>query len=277
MNDDKLLNELASRAREQQSEDWVDDALWDRYAAGELSDEELEELISRTPAEEAQKMRAAFEPMELDFTEHLATLATEQLNKKDSGETEHASDDSGRVVSLQSRRRKLVAPLAIAATLVLAIGTWQFGQRAPETSSLPAYELALLGGSEFRSTQNTTDLPVFANGDRLELRLTPATAVKDPVDSRVYVQTSQELLLLEEMNVELAATGAARISGRVGDAVHLTRGSNTLVVIVAQGGELPATRELLRRLEQGSDAGQVIQGSGWQAWRVELAFDATDR
>ena len=79
---------------------------------------------------------------------------------------------------------------------------------------------------------------------------------------------------LESMDFELAPTGAARISGRIGDAVLLNRGTNTLVVVVGQEDRLPDEAKLFRLFEQSGPLERVLLGDGWQAWRVPLVFEA---
>ena len=274
MSEDTLLKTLASRVREQQPDDRVDDALWDQYAAGELSEEELHDLLSRTSSSDAEKMQAAFAPLDQAFKGQLVSSATEQLAKGGPGIDEEVKVESDKVVSIESRRSKFFAPLAVAATLLLAIGTWQLGFQTQGHLPLPAYELAVLGGSEFRSTDTAVTLPEFAAGDRLEIRLTPATAIDSTVEGRVYAQTSQVLMPLESMDFELAPTGAARISGRIGDAVLLNSGTNTLVVVVGQEDRLPDEAKLFRLFEQSGPLERVLLGDGWQAWRVPLVFEA---
>ena len=101
-------------------------------------------------------------------------------------------------------------------------------------------------------------------------------AAKAEIDAagpgKVFAEVTQGLIPLDAMSVDVAPTGAMRISGRVGDAVMLNRGANTLVVAVGQSGELPDAAELYRRLDQSGDSSLEIQGSDWQAWRIRLAL-----
>lgn len=273
MSEDTLLKSLASRAREQQSDDWVDDALWDRYAAGELSDAELQDLLTRTSSADAGKMQAAFAPLDQAFKDQLVNAVSAQLADTGTGIDEEVKADDDKVVSIQSRRRKLFAPLAVAATLILALGTWQFGFPPSDSLPFPDYTLSVLGGSEFRSTDITTTIPEFSVGDRLEIRLIPATAANGEVEGKVYAQSAEALLGLQSMDVELAPTGAARITGRVSNSGPLNRGANTLVIVIGQKERLPDATRLFRLFEQEGPLERELQGDGWQAWRIPLVVD----
>ena len=274
MSEDTLLKALASRVREQQSQSTGDEALWERYAAGQLSDEELQDLLSRTPTEDAERMQAVFAPLEQDFKEQIVNAATETLSADGSPDHSKTGANTTNVVSIQSRRNKLYAPLAVAATLLLAIGTWQFGSGSSRSLPLPEYELSVLGGSAFRSAEAQQPILEYASGDRLDIRLTPATRVDGAVQGRVYAQTSQGFVPLSAMKVEIAPAGAMRISGRIGDEVVLNSGVNTVVVVIGQQTDSPDAAELFRRFEQGGSEHLELKGKDWHAWRIELVFDA---
>lgn len=271
MNDDTLLTALAGEARKQKAADQLDPR-WERYAEGTLSDGELTDLVASVTAEEATALKAAFAPLGESFQQQISERIQTELAAIDklSTDVKQETESDSKVVNFEARNRKVFAPIAFAATVLLAFGLWQFGSGQSGfsdavQSSLPGYELSLLGGSTFRSGA-PAELPEFTGGDRLELRLVPATATQQPMEARLYAKTAAGFERAEQAIISIAPSGAVRITGRLGTELELVQGSTSLLVVIGLEGSLPELGQLFETLEKK----EVVVGSDWQAWRVPV-------
>ncbi len=277
MSDDTLLKALAEQARSQNGIDSADLELWEKYAASSLGDDEFQALLARTPTEEVERLKSAYAPLKQDFKDSLATSIIGQLDSSNNGikaKDPESSEKAANIVTLNTWRKKIFAPVAVAATLLLAVGAWQFGLQAPGVAATPDYTLSLLGGSAFRSSQAVEDVPVFSGGDRLEIRLTPSTAIDTVFVGSVFADSGQELVALPGVLIDRASTGAFRLTGTIGETLPLDEGPQRLIVLVHSEGNAPKLAKLYKQLNIIENSLNPLVGNGWQAWRVDVAVDS---
>lgn len=248
MSNDELLKALGSAARDGEAADTLDEN-WDRYSAGELTDEELAELVSR--GDQPTHAEQAFRPLDEDFRRKLASKAESVLAQQ----TEQAPSNT---VSFPARPRRVLAPLALAASVVLGVALALRMLPGPQVQPLPGYSVTLQGGTQYRSDPSPAETPVFRPSDRLELRLTPETAVEGAVGGIAIAPHPQNLNLFSDVQVEVAPTGAARVVARIGN----DPGDYRLLVAIGRADALPDESELAAALA-GRDR---AAGPGWQAW-----------
>ncbi|MEL7450380.1 MAG: hypothetical protein AAFN78_14290 [Pseudomonadota bacterium] len=259
MTDDNLLKALAATAREDEAADTLDKD-WDRYSAGELTEAEAAELAAKPGQPDGAA--EAFRPLSDDFRAALVKQAQEQLATEQTAPAAPVSN----TVAFPSKPRRVFAPLALAATVVMGVALSLRMLPGPaEVQTLPGYSASLQGGSEFRSDPQAVDVPVFQPGDRLELRLVPDTAVDGEVTGLAIAPASNNRNLFSDVQVDVAPTGAARVVGIVGS----DAGNYRLIVAIGRADAMPAEGELAAALADSSNA----EGPGWQAWAwpVEVA------
>ncbi len=252
MTDDNLLKALAATAREEEAADRLAKD-WDRYSAGELSEAEVAELAAKPGQPEGAA--EAFRPLGEDFRAALVKQAQDNL----AAEQTAPSAPANNTFAFPTKPRRVFAPLALAATVVMGVALSLRMLPAPaEVQPLPGYSASLQGGSEFRSEPQAVDTPVFQPGDRLELRLIPDTAVDGEVAGLAIAPASGNRRLFSDVQVDIAPTGAARVVGIVGS----DAGEYRLIVAIGRDDALPAEAELGAALEGSRNAA----GPGWQAW-----------
>lgn len=256
MNDDELLQAAAARVRDQRASE--PDRLWDRYAAGDLSDQELQALLASQHDERAADLQAAFEPLGDDFENNvIATILA------DPSEPASAEPDEVRPERRQ-RSRRWALPFAIAAAfMIVSVGMTQLGGFDTASPTIPGYEFSLRGGSTYRSEGVPEPVSTYRSDDFIEIRLIPETALGEPVSARVYVQTGQAAPIEARADVRVAESGAIRIRGRARQDFGLTVGSAQLIVVSGRVDHLPSVSTLLGELD---DKKQVVTDH-WRAWR----------
>ncbi|MEM9056793.1 MAG: hypothetical protein AAGD86_04910 [Pseudomonadota bacterium] len=254
MSDDKLLKTLGKAARDAESADRLD-ARWERLSAGELSDAELAELLA-DPAQ-PEGAEEAFRPLGEDFRAELAARAAATL---EAAPEAPAPDNT---VAFPPRRRRTVTTFALAATVVLGVAlTLRLLPGPQDVPPLPGYSTTLQGGSAYRSDPQPDAVPTFQPDDRLELRLTPDTAVEGELDGLAVAPHPQNLKLFNDLQLDVAPSGAARVVGRIGD----QPGEYRLLVAIGRAGALPDEAALAAALGSADTAA----GPGWQAWAYAL-------
>jgi len=263
--DNKLLEALGRVAREQQEREGLDKR-WDALSAGKLSDDEEKQL--RAAAEESSEMKAAYEafrPLGAGFTARMV----QRLEAETRPESEATPDDAGsNVVSLSSRRRRIWPPMALAASVLVAVGLVVMNQPA----DLPGYGIDLQGQSQTMRSgtgPGAEDRLIFNEGNRFRLVLTPATSVDGDLATRVLLDAGGQLTPAIVPAPQISGEGAVMIQGIVGHDVRLPKGEATLLVAVGRAGALPGDQELARRLQDTS----TVRESDWSGWRIVLAVD----
>ena len=226
MKDEELMDALGETARDREL-----DPRWEKLAAGELSDEELAELRADA-GEEAAALEAAFAPLEeddhADFVSAIlgadaqpAPVASVDPRPKRVPESRGAR---GRRIS---RRGFLVGATAIGLAAAIALAVW-----VPQsTPALPEYAASVHGGAR---TQRGGDTPEgrFRADDRVELRLRPSTETAIPVHAAVFRSRRDGASERVSLPIEVAASGAVRMSARASELLP-EPGDYMVTVVVA--------------------------------------------
>ncbi len=158
-------------------------------------------------------------------------------------------------------RRWTVALAAVAATLLLVV--W------PRGAPFPEYAPPELRGA-LRATRSpgsvTEEIPVFAAGSRLSLKLRPETAVSGPVIARVYVRRDDRLRALSAASLEIFDDGVVSLEGIVGTEIRLSAGESELVIAAGRPRALPSRQRLDRELRSADSA----RGKHWVVFRQKI-------
>jgi hypothetical protein len=292
MNDDTLLDGAGRAARDAARRDPLDEK-WDRLSDGSLSAAERRALLESCGDERlAERAEIAFRPFDDDdradfVAAALAARTTSSLpaGSADDGngpdesdvpaadeapagtaertdaaqpgsDIDRSADSHGRggsnVVPLRPRVPRAAWVFGLAASAVLAVGvvlsSGVFGPR--DGGALPGYGYELRGTAEVRSA---TSLSVRAD-QAFEVILTPDTALTSPADVRLFVADGDRLRRLETLSLEVAPSGAARVSAA---ASALPLGDVEIVAIISRG----AWPQRLAPGERSDD---------WQAVRIPL-------
>lgn len=227
MSEDRLLRDLGHLAREEEGAERARlDERWDRLAAGTLTSEEEAELRALAgTSPEAREAWEAFRPLGPEFQARVVERIANERPK----------ERRGRLLPFPPAARIggwLTAAAAAAAVLVVLLRPG-----AP----LPDYQIASVSGgsSETRGEQPGD----FAPGDRIEVRLRPATAARGRLEARLFLLREGEVRRLETQS-EVDSDGAVRMNGSLGD---LRPGTWTLWAVVGRPGDLPDPGELRSR------------------------------
>lgn len=168
---------------------------------------------------------------------------------------------------IRLRARRWVPAIALAASLLLAVGLW-----LARTPSLPAsldYRLSAWGAAELRA------LPAEASALRarpetlVRLRLEPRGLAEPDISFGLYRRDGEGLRRLDAVRVE-AHQGSAELSGLAGNWVGTTPGAYEIFAVAARPGDLPATLALA-----GENPLAALAGGGRRrAHRVLLTLEA---
>jgi hypothetical protein len=206
MHDEELLRLAGDSLRKQ---DILDDPRLEALARGELSQEEVEELLALEHSGELPG--GAVEAFSAFSEDYLGRLEQSMARR---------NQDAPVLCLSNARRRKMSylmgAPMAAAAAAVVAFVLWP---ASPSEPILPTYTLELEGGlAKVRSVAvPTTEKPVrLSPQTALELRLRPATRTKEPVFVRLIRAGSEELdgwVMDPAIKVSDSGTVTVHISG----------------------------------------------------------------
>ena len=159
-------------------------------------------------------------------------------------------------------------PAALAAA-ALALVLWYGGRPPP----LADYRLDWTGRVQpLRSPDSSggEPAPVIAAGNRLELVLTPATAVEGPLAARVFVTgEGAPAALLEGPAPVVSEKGSVRFAGVVGRDIRLPPGEWQLLVVVGRPRSLPSADELVERIAEPSS----VRTRDWLAWKLAVRVE----
>ncbi len=164
-----------------------------------------------------------------------------------------------------ARRSAAAAALAAAALLVVL---WPTGSAGP----LPTYTAALAGGvkvmrGEPEHPADGSQPEVLASGNRFELTLRPETAVEGPLEVATFLALDGGVIPWR-VPVEISEQGVVRIAGTVGTKIKLPAGESTLLIAIAQPGDLPTPDVLAERLR----GRRVAREPHWTAWSQRVAL-----
>lgn len=220
-NDDELLKEIGERARDQQTRD----------ALKPLPKEFNERMINQIRGQLAESISPS-----ADVADVAALDATPEL----------ARDNV--TVLPTSRSRWMVA---LAASVLAAIGistTLQFNDAA---DPLPGYSLEVNGGAIVRGADETAPLQV---GDTLRAVLRPARSFDGELELFVLRDVAGQAVEIPA-EVTWADSGAARVRIKLDPALNLEPGTQSVWFVVTSSGDLPQD---MGQLEKSSDARQSI-------------------
>ena len=249
MSNDELLQQLANLAREDRDEELARlDERWDRLAAGDLSAAEETALRALGVSEPlARRAWEAFRPLGADFHQRVTGEVRRAAGAEAPPVAAAAPAPQARVLGRGRRwSRQATGWLTAAAAAALILVVLRPGPQA--WSSLPAYDLQLAPGvQELRGApvpETAGAVPDFAPGSRFELVLRPERAVSGEVAARAFLAREGEPPAPWHVPVEVAPSGAVRLSGVLGQDLDLAPGSWHLWLAVGRPGHLPAAEDL---------------------------------
>ncbi len=238
MKDEELLEAVGAAAREEDAK-----AL-----------RELEEIASggdeaARPLDDAARARIAAR----------LAKATERKSgdaKRAKANDAKANDDPPTRVVFLRRAAWIVAPLAMAAAVLLWIG-----RGGGPIAALPEYELALVGGD-----QTTRATPAQLRGDTLRVRAgarvqisaRPATKPDGEVAARAFLIEGGAARVWE-VPIEISPEGAARISGDASAIFPSPSGDWDVVLALGRPGALPTTANVLPLLVTPTAAVKLVR------------------
>ncbi len=242
MRENDLLRRLGRLAREEaERENEVLDERWDALARGELTPAEEDELRREDP--EAFEM---LRPLNRQFR----TRVVARLRAR-------STDRRGTVLPFTRRRATwgwVVAASGLAAVLALLV------LLPSSPGPLPAYALHVEGGTRaLRSdapeppSSGREGVRTLHTGDRLEAVLRPETAVEDgSVEARAWwvPEGTGEARDLTGL-LEVADSGAVRLTGTVGEDLKWPAGRLDLWMAVGRPGRVPEPQGLVTEPRDG--------------------------
>lgn len=264
MNEEKLLQELAEIARDDAERELSRlDRRWDDLAAGELDSGEVERLRerSRESAEMAEAYEA-FQPLAPEFRSRMVEAARFQLARGSSPEARMEAPAAGARVLMPKSWGVAGAILALAASLAFFV-LWPSGQ-----PPLPGYSLESRGSTQgFRAeAPEQGEELLLAEGNRLQIVLSPDRAVEGEVEARVDLWHQGRIRELGNPRVEVSPQGAVRIEGAVGLDLTLPDGLSSLIVTLSRPGSMPSATEVESRL---GDL-RRLHTEDWIGWRISV-------
>jgi len=276
MTDEELLKAMGRAARADQPLD----ERWDKLAAGELTDAERDELLEAAAhSEEAADAYEAFRPLGAEFEARVVerlragragaarSSAPGAAAEAPPGRARGAEPVARKVVPFPQReRRRSFVPLALAASLLVAVGVATL-LRQGAAPALPGYGLRLDGQvTLMRGESPPPQAAPFAAGNTFRLVLTPETRVDGEVAARAYLLSDGSIEPLPAPAPRTSDDGAVLIEGEVGDDVLLPQGAARILVVVGRESKLPDPAALAARL---GAAGQE-QSDDWSAWMLPV-------
>jgi len=250
MKDEELLQKVAEVMGEN---DFLDDPRWERLAAGELSDREIEAL-RRDMAERQdappERVQAAFETF--------APLDADLRSKLEAKFSQTADSRPGWLSRLFARPWSLGALAAAAAAAVLLVVLWPTAPPA-----LPSYELAFGGGDRLvrGDTPDPAAQPAALSRDSLlTLRLRPATRPAEVGSITLLAQlVGAKASRRVDLPFRVSASGVLTVEGPVARLLPVPAGTYRLVLVVVREGlaaDVPA------------DADAIAAGGPAAPWQV---------
>jgi hypothetical protein len=251
-----LLDQLSQAAREQALDEKKRlDSRWDRLAAGQLSEDEHDELLGLADVSgEAYEAYQAFKPLGPAFEKRVAAaiLARQQAEAE---ERLAPPDTEEKIAALPvpvppaGRRGRYFGGAAVALlSMVVAFIAFRVQQ-------IPIYNLAdLQGFSKNRGAAAAGDekIPAYADGDPLELVAEATVEPGSKLDARLFVASGGEPLRQTAVVPEIGEDGSeVRFAATLGRELKLPLGVSNLVVVIARPGEFPDRETIEKAVSSG--------------------------
>lgn len=293
---DSLLASLGARLRERDAEEQARlDDRWDALAADTLTPAERDALVEEAQASDEGRMALeAFTPLGPAFQAKLLhKLKARRAAGPEVGEPgEEASDDRGpeeEPTADTGGRGGTVVPMpirsgpgpmrtarppawrrfaALAAVLVAAVSGWFLVART-DSKVVPHYAVEVTGGAQPLRGDDTTDAARLVTGTRVSIVLRPSTTVEGEIDCAMFLALGGEVVPWPiGERAEIAASGAIRIAGRLGDELPLRPGATAVLAAVGRPGDLPEASAVAARLR-----GETADGDdGWRLAQAPIAM-----
>jgi hypothetical protein len=249
MSDDDV-REALSLVRDHVRAERADDAALEALARGDESSPQVVKLVERAANDrEAAALVDASRPLGADAEERIAA----RLSPKPMVSTSAAAAPKpGRVLAFVRRSAVYVAPLAVAAAVLVYVG------RGDTThASLPDYSVVATSEKEMRGADPAaaphTQLELRGGTDAVfELVVRPATSVPVKVVAYVFAIGEGEPNAVDA-KVEVAPEGAVRISGRA----RALAGAREVRVVLGPASDFKRYEDALSRAREGKSDAQV--------------------
>jgi hypothetical protein len=277
-----LLDQLSQAAREQALDEQNRlDPRWDRLAAGQLTEEENDELLGLADASgEAHEAYQAFKPLGPAFESRVAAaiLARQQVEAE-----ERLAAELATAAAVPASPAQLASPPARRAWYlgglgsVLAAATVAFVVSLP--AQLPSYvpeKLASIspdrGGIDL-----TFGVPVYTAGNEVmleaEARVRPG---KDP-DARLFYVGEDQRLQSSDLEAKIEDEGRRiRFLPILGEDLELAPGKWRLVMVVSRPGEFPGPATILEAVSAGGQPSKYWQVLVYQIEVEQLEMPGAD-
>ena len=228
----------------------ADDAALEALARGDESSSAVVALVERAANDrEAAAIVDASRPLGAEVEERIAA----RMSPKPSVDASTAANPKpGRVLAFVRRNAALVAPLAVAAAVLVYVG------RGDTThASLPDYSVVATSEKEMRGADLATppraQLELRGGTDAVfELVVRPATSVPVKVVAYVFAIGDGEPNAVDA-KVEVAPEGAVRINGRA----RALEGAREVRVVLGPASDFKRYEDALSRARDGKSDGQV--------------------
>ena len=225
------------------------DAALEALARGEASSPSVAELEERSGSDaEVAAMLEASRPFGPEVLDRIAARVTANASAI-AVPSARPPVVGGRVLAFVRRHAAIVAPLAVAAAVLLYMG------RADEAHlGLPDYFVVATGEREMRGADQphaTLELRGGANAS-FEIVARPATTVPTPVVAYLFAIGDGEPNPIEA-KVEIAAEGSVRIKG----SARALAGARELRLVLGPASDFKRYEDALSRARAGTSDGQV--------------------
>ena len=231
----------------------ADDAALEALAGGDESSPLAVKLVERAANDrEAAALVDASRPLGADAEERIAARLSPKPSVTASAPAAAPAPKPGRVLAFVRRNAVYVAPLAVAAAVLVYVGRGD-----PTHASLPDYSVAATSEKEMRGTDVAaappTQLELRGGTDAVfELVVRPATAVPIKIVAYVFAIGEGEPSAVDA-KIEIAPEGAVRINGRA----RALAGAREVRVVVGPASDFKRYEDALARARDGKSDGQV--------------------
>jgi hypothetical protein len=261
--DDSWMRDLGRVAAEDEAAENRRFAVWERLAAGELSDEEAAALARQAEASpEARLTYEAFRPLGADFEARMADTLVAAANQPLSAPLGSSASAAPAVLPFP-RRSKHIGWLAAAATIAATIG-FQIASRLA-SPPLPLYAMEVAGGVRTTRGEAPAGTPIFPRGSVVTIVLRPPTAGAGKVAAICCFLEHGKTWRPWPLAAE-TANRSFRFAGRLDS--DLAPGPWRLWAIVGRPGSLPDTPTMPSSLHPESPP-----HPGWQALTQDVIVE----
>ena len=253
MKDDDARDAL-SLVRDHVRAERADDAALEALASGDESSPLVAKLVERAANDrEAAALVDASRPLGADAEERIAArLSVKPSVTAPTAPAAPTAPKPGRVLAFVRRNAVYVAPLAVAAAVLVYVGRGD-----PTHASLPDYSVAAKSEKEMRGADVAAappaQLELRGGTDAVfELVVRPATTVPIKVVAYVFAIGEGEPSAVDA-KIEIAPEGAVRINGRA----RALAGAREVRVVVGPASDFKRYEDALARARDGKSDGQV--------------------